>query len=279
MRSIAIVVPCYNEEERLNPFAFHRFLADSPRCRLVFVNDGSRDATLDVLHRLQAACEPDRVEVVDLAVNGGKAEAVRQGMLHALETGADLIGFWDADLATPLCAVDDFVRVMDRYSTIQIVVGARLPLLGHAVERNAKRGFLGKCFAAAASLTLGIRLQDTQCGAKMFRRSSVLAAVLHRPFLSRWIFDVEMLARWRQLTPHGAGRLDECLYERPLDNWTEIQGSRLKASDFLKAPLELWGIYRDCRGMASQSTVSIATQSLANPHDVADEDSGMRAAA
>ena len=262
MRSIAIVVPCYNEAERLNPFAFHRFLADSPRCRLVFVNDGSRDATLDVLHRLQSACETGLVEVVDLAQNQGKAEAVRQGMWHALATGAELMGFWDADLATPLDAVDDFIRVFDRYPKIEIVVGSRLPLLGHAVERNEKRGFLGRCFAWAASFSLGIRLRDTQCGAKMFRRSPVLAAVLHRPFLSSWIFDVEILARWRQLRSHGAADLNECLYERPLDVWTEVQGSRLKLADFLKAPLELWSIYRDCRGAADSETQSIALQPL-----------------
>ncbi len=269
MRPVAIVVPCYNEEQRLKPFAFHRFLTDSPRCRLVFVNDGSRDGTLEVLHRLQSACEPGLIAVVDLPQNGGKAEAVRQGMRHALRSGAELIGFWDADLATPLEAIDDFVRVFDRYAEIEIVVGTRLPLLGHAVERNAKRGFLGRCFAWAASFVLGIRLQDTQCGAKMFRQSPILAAALHRPFLSRWIFDVELLARWRQLRECGASDLGMCLYERPLDVWTEVAGSRLKPSDFLKAPLELWNIYHDCHRPAPAQVQSIATQPIAFTNDAA----------
>ncbi len=262
MRPVAIVVPCFNEEQRLNPFAFRRFLADSLRCRFVFVNDGSRDGTLEVLHRLQSACEPGLIEVVDLPQNGGKAEAVRQGMQQALRSRAELIGFWDADLATPLEAIDDFVRVFDRNAKIDIVVGTRLPLLGHAVERNAKRGFLGRCFAWAASFALGIRLQDTQCGAKMFRPSPILAAALHRPFLSRWIFDVELLARWRQLRECGASDLRTCLYERPLEVWTEVAGSRLKPSDFLKAPLELWHIYRDCGGPVPQPLQDIATQPL-----------------
>ena len=269
MRPVAIVVPCYNEEQRLNPFAFRRFLAVSSRCRLVFVNDGSRDGTLEVLHRLQSACEPGLIEIVDLPQNGGKAEAVRQGMQHALRSGAELIGFWDADLATPLDAIDDFVGVFDRYPEIEIVVGSRLPLLGHAVERNAKRGFLGRCFAWAASLTLGVRLQDTQCGAKMFRPSPILAAALHRPFLSRWIFDVELLARWRQLHECGASELRKCLYEKPLDTWTEVDGSRLKPTDFLKAPLELWHIYRDCAGLASSKVREVATHPLSQNTDTA----------
>ncbi len=271
MRSIAIVVPCYNEEARLNPFAFHRFLADSPRCRLIFVNDGSRDGTLQVLHNLSAANDMGLVEVVDMPQNGGKAEAVRHGMLHALQGGAELIGFWDADLATPLDAIPDFVRVMDRYPEIEIVVGSRLPLLGHAVQRNAKRGFLGRCFAWAASFTLGIRMQDTQCGAKMFRRSSILNAVLQRGFLSRWIFDVELLARWRQLQTCGAAKLNECLFEYPLDSWSEIAGSRLKATDFLKAPLELWNIFLDCRGEASAAVQQTAMQPAESPQNGARE--------
>lgn len=248
LRPIAVVVPCYNEEQRLNPFAFHRFLADSPRCRLVFVNDGSKDGTLELLRSFEAACSPGLVEVVDLPQNSGKAEAVRHGMLHAIEQNAELIGFWDADLATPLDAVDGFVRVFEQLPEIEVVVGTRLPLLGHYIQRNPKRGLLGRCFAWAASFTLGIRLQDTQCGAKMFRSSNVLTAVLRDRFRSRWIFDVELLARWRQLQPYGAADLSSCLYELPLHAWYEIKGSKLKATDFLKAPLELWNIWRTCRG-------------------------------
>lgn len=243
-RPIAIVVPCFNEEQRLNPFAFRTFLADSPRCRLVFVNDGSRDNTLQLLRMLESACETGLVEVVDLSQNGGKAEAVRQGMLHVVKQNAELIGFWDADLATPLDAVSDFVRVFDREEEIEIVVGARLPLLGHRVERNPRRGILGRCFAWAASWVLGIRMQDTQCGAKMFRNSVILESVLQTPFLSRWIFDVELLARWKQLQPLGAPALTQCLYEASLHEWFEVKGSKLKVTDFLKAPLELFRIWR-----------------------------------
>lgn len=255
LRPIVVVVPCYNEEQRLNLFAFHRFLADSPHCRLVFVNDGSRDGTLGMLRGFAEACSPGLVEVVDLPQNVGKAEAVRHGMLYAIEQGAELIGFWDADLATPLDEVDSFVRVFNQAPEIEIVVGTRLPLLGHQVQRNPKRSLLGRCFAWAASFTLGIRLQDTQCGAKMFRNSRVLAAVLLGRFQSRWIFDVELLARWRQLQSHGAAELNGCLYEMPLHAWYEVKGSKLKITDFLKAPLELWNIWWTCRGAASNQVI------------------------
>lgn len=243
LRTVAIVVPCYNEEKRLNLFAFRRFLVDEPRCRLVLVNDGSRDGTLELLQQFQNMHQPGVVDVVDLPVNGGKAEAVRQGMIRAIESGAELVGFWDADLATPLDAVKDFLQVFDHREDIEIVVGSRVPLLGHTIERNPKRGLLGRCFAWSASWILGIRLADTQCGAKMFRASSVLKAVLLLPFQSRWIFDVELLSRWCQLQRVGAPDLRTCLYERPLEAWYEIQGSRLKVTDFIKAPFELIRIW------------------------------------
>lgn len=261
-RPVAVVVPCYNEEQRLNLFAFRRFLADTPRCRLIFVNDGSKDGTLELLRTFEAACAPGLVDVVDLKQNGGKAEAVRQGMQFAMGQGADLIGFWDADLATPLDAVSDFVRVFDRVSEIEIVVGARLPLLGHEVQRNPRRGLLGKCFATAASVVLGIRMQDTQCGAKMFRSSPALAAVLRNAFRSRWIFDVELLARWRQLQPAGSPLLAKCLYEYPLHQWFEVKGSKLKVTDFLKAPLELWGIWNACRKKPDSTLVEMLQPDL-----------------
>src|SRR5262249_44417648 len=68
-------------------------------------------------------------------------------------------------------------------------------LLGTDIQRTAARHYLGRVFASLASLTLAARVYDTQCGAKMFRRTLALAAALEVPFLSRWIFDVELLGR------------------------------------------------------------------------------------
>ena len=99
--TIAVLIPCYNEELRLNLAAFGRFLRSESRCRLLFVNDGSRDGTLKLLRRLEQE-HARRVDVIDLSRNSGKAEAVRCGVRYALERGADYVGYWDADLATPL---------------------------------------------------------------------------------------------------------------------------------------------------------------------------------
>ena len=103
-RSICIIVPCYNEAKRLNASAFCRFAAEHPRVHFVMVNDGSRDDTLDVINQLsrQITCP---MSVIDLPVNQGKAEAVRQGMQEGFTFAPDYVGYWDADLATPLDAI------------------------------------------------------------------------------------------------------------------------------------------------------------------------------
>jgi dolichyl-phosphate beta-glucosyltransferase len=243
MSSTTLVIPCYNEERRLDQPAFLGFAAGNPSVRLMLVNDGSQDRTLNVLTEL-ASERPGQIAVLDCPRNGGKAEAVRQGMLRAFANGADYAGYFDADLATPLEAVVEFIRVLDRMRGIDIVIGSRLPLLGRSIRRRAKRALLGRLFARAASATLRIAIHDTQCGAKLFRATPWVEQAFAQPFCTRWIFDVEVLARISNVTRGSGGPvLEDCVYEFPLDDWREVAGSKLKAADFLKAPAELARIY------------------------------------
>jgi GT2 family glycosyltransferase len=112
-RRVQVVVPCFNEAVRFDSEAFARALANDGELSFVLVDDGSADDTASVLHTL-ADRYAGRVEVLELSVNSGKAEAVRQGMLAAFAGGAELAGYWDADLATPLDAIADFVAVLKR---------------------------------------------------------------------------------------------------------------------------------------------------------------------
>jgi putative flippase GtrA len=237
---IHIVVPCYNEAARLPSSAFDDF-ASHEDVGFVLVNDGSRDETLGVLQKL-ASRWPGRIEVVDQQPNQGKAEAVRVGMLRAMDGRGAYAGYFDADLATPLDAIPEFSDVLDRNPRIDVVLGARVALLGRKVERNAARHYLGRVFATAASLVLGLPVYDTQCGAKLLRATPSLRELFARPFGSRWIFDVELIARY--LTAPGAS---EGLYELPLQSWIDVAGSRVKAQDFMRATGEMAAIYRSYR--------------------------------
>lgn len=243
MTTATIVVPCYNEAQRLAVARFHGFASGRPGIRFLLVNDGSRDETLLRLQQL-AAEDAKHFDVLDLARNGGKAEAIRQGVLHAAKSQPDFIGYWDADLATPLDAIPNFIDVLRRRPEISLVIGTRLPLLGHEIRRRTIRRLLGGAFAFAASTTLGAKIRDTQCGAKLFRATPEVLAAFAEPFDSRWIFDVELLARLIAMQPRAsAASVASSIYELPLDHWEDVAGSRLKRSDFVKALGDLTRIW------------------------------------
>jgi glycosyltransferase involved in cell wall biosynthesis len=245
------------------------------------VSDGSSDDTLALLETL-AASNPTHFAALNLMKNGGKAEAIRQGVLRAAVNQPDFIGFWDADLATPLDEIRGFVDVLNRRPEIAIVIGSRMPLLGHDIQRRPIRRLLGRLFSRVTSLVLGVHVRDTQCGAKLFRATPEMLATFSQPFGSRWIFDVELLARMISLEPktlssgRGQGEgaiqsrtadveisslssdspfpiphtplptpfsLRQSVYERPLEHWQDVAGSKLKRGDFFKAIAELSAIW------------------------------------
>ena len=234
-----VIVPCFNEEKRLQREAFHAFLERQHPVRLLFVNDGSTDGTLSVLTELQTAF-PEQVDVLDKQPNGGKAEAVRAGMLHAVaHTPHGLVGFWDADLATPLDAILEMKRILDHRPQLEMVFGARVRLLGRSIKRKPARHYLGRIFATVVSTLLRVPIYDTQCGAKLFRVTPDLQHVLAQPFHSRWIFDVELLARFLDLHAHDPAYAPAAIYEFPLLVWHDVAGSRLRPGDFLRSIAEL----------------------------------------
>jgi dolichyl-phosphate beta-glucosyltransferase len=220
-----LVVPCYEEAHRLDGDAM-RALVDTADVRLILVDDGSTDGTLDRLTAL-AASRADVITVLARAANSGKGEAVRTGLLAALDSGASLVGYFDADLAAPVSEIARLVEVADGRADLDVVLGARVALLGHRIHRSALRHYLGRIFATASSLTLGLQVYDTQCGAKVFRAIPALRAALEEPFRSRWAFDVELLSR---LTL-GNGAVPpvraKAMLEVPLGQWSDVGGSKL----------------------------------------------------
>ncbi|MEW5981868.1 MAG: glycosyltransferase [Acidobacteriota bacterium] len=240
---LTLAVPCYNEAARLDPNAFLDFVAVRPAVRLLFVDDGSTDATPRILEALRDAA-PDVVDVMRLSANRGKAEAVRLGILEAARRGASLVGFWDADLATPLNAVDDFLALSVKRPDVEVILGSRVMLLGRDIRRLAWRHYLGRVCATLVSLVLDLPVYDTQCGAKVFRSNDALAAVFATPFLSRWIFDVEMLARYlAQPVRPGDPPRRERIYELAVAVWHHKTGSKLRRTDYARALFDLTRIW------------------------------------
>ena len=246
------MVPFYNEAHRLKTGPFFEFLAlDDPlhrAVRFLFINDGSTDNTLSLLEemreRASALGEGERISILDKQPNGGKAEAIRAGMLAAIDSstqGCEYTGFWDADLATPLSAIPQLLAQLETTPHLHMIFGSRVRLLGRHIHRNPARHYLGRIFATAASKTLSLPIYDTQCGAKIFKVTPDLAHVLAQPFLSRWIFDVEIVARYLQL--RGREFCFSSIYEFPLDAWEDISGSKLRSFDFFYAAFDILRIH------------------------------------
>ena len=242
---LALVIPCHNEAARLDPEAFLRFAAMHPAVRLVFVDDGSEDGTGEVLERIRAAA-PASVTTIGHSPRRGKAEAVREGILAGLTQRVQLVGFFDADLSTPLSAVDDFLAVLHRHPTIEFVLGSRVKLMGRDIQRKAMRHYLGRVFATAVSLVLDLPVYDTQCGAKVLRVNSETSTLFAAPFHRGWIFDVELIARYLALPvrPGEPPRRDR-LYELVLPAWHDRPGSKLRWHDFARAVVDLGYIWRE----------------------------------
>lgn len=235
-----LIIPCYNEAKRLDVERFRRYIQRADT-HLLFVNDGSTDATAAVLDDLAHA----GARVLHLEKNCGKGEAVRLGMHEAIRAGQpEYVGFWDADLATPLEEVERFEAFLDHENALEVVTGARVKLLGRRIDRRASRHYIGRLGATAISYVLGLAVYDTQCGAKLFRNDEYLQQVIREPFISKWIFDVEMIARYQQEFAKSGREFAGALFEVPLGTWTDVAGSKVKPRDFARALIDLWRIHQ-----------------------------------
>ena len=240
--SMTIIVPCYNEEERLDVCKFTSFIKNNPQVKFLFVDDGSTDKTLELLEALSTTIP--EFSVYSLPKNMGKAEAVRHGFVKAFEEAPEFVGFWDADLSTPLDAIPLLAEIFYEREDVEIVFGSRVQLLGRSIERNPARHYLGRIFSTVVSLALGLKIYDSQCGAKLFKVSPKLEEIFREPFMAKWIFDVEIIARLMKI--HRERKLapvENVIYECPLPQWRDVKGSKLNYMAFVVASRDLFRIY------------------------------------
>ena len=114
-------------------------------------------------------------------------------------------------------------------------------MLGRSIERTPLRHYCGRVFGSVVSILLGIKVYDTQCGAKMFRVGAETQPLWDSRFISPWVFDVELLLRYLSKGSPPRGRL-EAICEHPLPCWRDVRGSKLKPSDFAKSFIDLMRI-------------------------------------
>lgn len=227
---VGVVIPCYNEEDRLSGKEFKEFVHNNLGYHLCFVNDGSTDKTLEVLEELRKGNE-NKISIYNCEKNGGKAEAVRQGVLHiAKDTQLDYIGYLDADLSTDFRDFDDLVRTIEK-SDFKIVSGSRMSRMGANITKESARALISKTINLIIRSILKMPFNDTQCGAKIMDKE-IAELVFDKKFITRWLFDVEIFMRMRK--HYGREKVLQIICEQPLKRWIHADGSKLSMKDSVK---------------------------------------------
>ena len=231
MQKICIVIPCFNESKRIPVDDFEKFISLN-NISFCFVDDGSKDNTYQILKEINQKFE-EKVRIVKNQSNLGKAESVRNGILYALNwRNFDYVGYFDADLATPLDEIFHFMQFFETSGHYGFALGSRIKRLGVQIERIVARHYVGRIFATVASLVLDLPVYDTQCGAKIIK-SEIAKNIFDKPFISKWLFDIELIARTKNSYP-----LDVFI-EIPLNKWIEKGETKIKFYDVVKFPIDL----------------------------------------
>lgn len=228
--AISVIFPAYNEEARLEATlreTAEYFRMTGEDVELIAVDDGSRDGTSPLVHRL--ADEYSNLRLIRLAANRGKGHAVRTGVLNAR---GELVLFADADGATPISEVERLKRAIAEGA--DVAIGSRAAA-SSSVEVRAKlyRRIIGRAFHMLVSGLTVKGILDTQCGFKMFR-SAVAHDLFSRMRIDGFSFDVEVLLM--------AQRQGLQIAEVPV-NWEHKAGSRVNlVTDSFKMAIDLFVI-------------------------------------
>ena len=218
---VAMVVPCFNEEHRWRAETW-RALTSLPATSWTFVNDGSLDNTSAIIRDTLGP----QSAVLDLPSNLGKANAVRLGLLEALEQfpGAIIAGFMDADGAFSITDTERLIglarNLLYPSSQLDAVWSSRVALAGRDIDRTTRRHYIGRVVATLLSMGASSLPYDTQSGFKLYSVNADLKTSLREPFRTRWFFDLELHYR---LLARGRGRV----WEEPLMDWSEVPGSKM----------------------------------------------------
>ena len=221
MPSTAIIVPCFNEARRIHKSEFISFSNEHPDTKFYFVNDGSTDDTQKMLLQIQQSSNSN---IICLAKNSGKAEAIRTGFITALQNQHDLIGYLDADLST---GINEFLQLKEELTrrNLDFALGSRIKKIDTIIERSFFRHIVGRIIATFIDWKFKLGIYDTQCGAKVFR-SAIIEKSVEERFYTKWFFDVELLLRIRKNHPgYNAAEI-------PLSKWQNVRNSKLSVLSF-----------------------------------------------
>ena len=213
--SLLLLIPAYNEERRIEPVLrdYGRYFKENyhGKFQLVVVLNGCKDDTNGVVRRVTA--DYPAISAIEFSEAIGKGGALIEGL--RLAPLADLIGYVDADGATPPHAFHDLVKHM---AGVDCVIGSRwLPGAVLHVEQSGRRQFASRVFHLVVQGLFWMNIRDTQCGAKVMRREAV--DKVHSSLrIADMAFDINLLYSLK----HAGYRVREVPTE-----WTDKIGSKV----------------------------------------------------
>jgi glycosyltransferase involved in cell wall biosynthesis len=225
METLSIVIPAYNEEQRL-PATLDRILAylnrsPLPVAEILVVDDGSRDGTASLVEK-----RGETVRLIRNPGNRGKGYAVRNGMLAA---AGDWILSTDADLSAPIEELDKLFDAVRREKAVVAIGSRALDRKLVKVHQPMMREFSGRAFNVVMRAVTGLPFRDTQCGFKLFRQDAA-KNIFSRQKEEGFSFDVEDLVIAREL---GLRSL-----EVPVE-WSNVEGTKVSLSQGMKSFADL----------------------------------------
>lgn len=213
--SLLLLIPAYNEADRIEPvlrdYAVYFQQHYAGKFQLVVILNGCRDNTLGVVQRV--AAEFPSIRALEFKDPIGKGGALIEGL--KLASLADLVGYVDADGATPPRAFHELVKRMDE---ADCVIGSRW--VSGAIlhqEQTRKRQFASRAFHLIVQFLFWMNIRDTQCGAKVMRREAI-EEIHSRLRIADMAFDINLLYSLK----HAGYRILEVPTE-----WTDKIGSKV----------------------------------------------------
>lgn len=201
MQSLTIIIPAYNESNRISEtlYALYRFISSSDfhfkLSAVIVVDDGSTDETLNILMGIKDKWPLLQIE--RLLKNSGKGAAVHRGLKVSL---GDWVLIADADMSTPWNQLNSLEQYI---GTANAIIGSRRACGSQiTIKQNFARRLLGVSFNYLVRIFLPLQLKDTQCGFKLFKNDNFFREhILNNLNIVGYAWDIEILlwySMWSQ---------------------------------------------------------------------------------
>lgn len=230
-KKVVLFIPCYNEEKRLKIDKIKKFISEHSKVMdFVFIDDGSNDNTIKIIK--SNFSELRNVELLYLPENIGKGNAIRHGVLH-ISLNYKYFAFIDADMDIPFEQITRIISMLEKNSVHLLGISVR-----NFTNKISIRNFISISFICISNLIIRPKkiIRDTQCGCKVF--DSKLQFIFEKPFISNWLFDIEIFLRLKQ----SNFKFSNSISQVNLEVLNKSSNSNLKLHHFPRVLLSLFKI-------------------------------------